>query len=546
LVLADPQFDFKHPVYTPIIKERMRRLQRLRDEPALVGHLLRVYKDAPWLMIVDWGVTFDPRNVERGLPASIPFLLFPKQVEWCQWAFERWKAQEPGITDKSRDLGMSWCAIGMACALAITHDGFTAGFGSRKEEYVDKIGSPKALFWKARKFLENLPRELRAGHDPRQHAPHLRLTFPRTGSVITGEAGDNIGRGDRASIYFVDESAHLERPMLIEASLSATTNCRIDISSANGMGNPFAQKRHSWPERQIFTLHWRDDPRKDDVWYAKQIAQLDPVTVAQEIDIDYAAAVEGVIIPSAWVQAAVDAHIALGLDDSGERTAAFDVADEGADKNAFISMKGMVIDVAEEWSGKNSDIFHSVQKVFGFCDDIALDGFLYDADGMGAGVRGDARAINDKRRALAFETGKPPRLVNPSPFWGSGAVERPDSPFMAGADRTNGDYYANRKAQNWGVTMRRFRETYRARTEPGYKYDSSLLISISSKIPSVTRTKLLSELSQPTWERNMVGKMVVDKKPDGSKSPNLADGVMMVAGGGRRRMRISDEAANRR
>lgn len=541
-----PQFDFRNPAYTPIIKARMRRLQRLRDEPQLAGHLLRVYKDAPWLMIMDWGVTFDPRNVERGLPASIPFLLFPKQVEWCKWTFERWKAQEPGITDKSRDLGMSWCAIGMACALAITHDGFTAGFGSRKEEYVDKIGSPKSLFWKARKFLENLPPELRAGHDPKVHAPHLRLSFPRTGAVISGEAGDNIGRGDRASIYFVDESAHVERPMLIEASLSATTNCRIDISSANGMGNPFAQKRHSWPEHQIFTLHWRDDPRKDDAWYAKQVSQLDPVTVAQEIDIDYAAAVEGVIIPSAWVQAAVDAHIALGLDDSGQRTAAFDVADEGADKNAFVGMRGMVIDVAEEWSGKNSDIFHSVQKVFGLCDDLGLDEFTYDADGMGAGVRGDGRAINDKRRAAAIEDGKPPRLVNPSPFWGSGAVERPDAPFMVGADRTNGDYYANRKAQGWGITMRRFRETFRARTDPTYKFDPSLLISISSKIPSATRNKLISELSQPTWERNMVGKMIVDKKPDGSKSPNLADGVMMVAGGVRRRMRISDEAANKR
>jgi hypothetical protein len=33
--------------------------------------------------------------------------------------------------------------------------------------------------------------------------------------------------------------------------------------------------------------------------------------LAQEVDIDYAASVEGVLIPSAWVQAAVDAHIKL-------------------------------------------------------------------------------------------------------------------------------------------------------------------------------------------------------------------------------------------
>ncbi|SQD04315.1 putative phage gp33 TerL [Escherichia coli] len=34
-------------------------------------------------------------------------------------------------------------------------------FGSRKEEYVDSTGDPKALFWKARKFVETLPVEFR-------------------------------------------------------------------------------------------------------------------------------------------------------------------------------------------------------------------------------------------------------------------------------------------------------------------------------------------------------------------------------------------------
>jgi hypothetical protein len=36
------------------------------------------------------------------------------------------------------------------------------------------------------------------------NAPHMRVVFPDTGSIISGEAGDGIGRGDRCSIYFVD------------------------------------------------------------------------------------------------------------------------------------------------------------------------------------------------------------------------------------------------------------------------------------------------------------------------------------------------------
>lgn len=90
----------------------------------------------------------------------------------------------------------------------------------------------------------------------------MRILFPETESAMTGEAGDGIGRGDRTSFYIVDESAFLERPYLADASLSATTNCRQDISTPNGMANSFAERRHSG-KIDVFTFHWRDDPRKD-------------------------------------------------------------------------------------------------------------------------------------------------------------------------------------------------------------------------------------------------------------------------------------------
>jgi len=40
--------------------------------------------------------------------------------------------------------------------------------------------------------------------------------------------------------------------------------------------------------------------------------------------------------------------------------------------------------------------------------------------------------------------------------------------------------------------------------------------------------KLISELSQPTYSQNTVGKIVINKTPEGSRSPNLADAVMIV------------------
>jgi hypothetical protein len=118
----------------------------------------------------------------------------------------------------------------------------------------------------------------------------MRILNPENGAAIVGEAGDNIGRGNRTSIYFKDESAFYERPQAIDAALSQTSNCKIDVSTVNGNGNPFYQKRHSG-KIPVFTFHWRDDPRKDAAWYQKQRDTLDPVIVAQEIDIDYNASV---------------------------------------------------------------------------------------------------------------------------------------------------------------------------------------------------------------------------------------------------------------
>jgi hypothetical protein len=343
----------------------------------------------------------------------------------------------------------------------------------------------------------------------------MRIVFPDTGSVITGESGDGIGRGDRASFYIVDESAFLERPQLVDASLSATTNCRQDISTPNGMGNSFAQRRHSG-KIKVFTFHWRDDPRKDDAWYAKQREVLDAVTVAQEIDINYAASAEGVLIPSEWVQAAIGAHRKLGIEPTGNRRGALDVADEGKDKNAFAGRHGFLLDYVKSWSGKGSDIFSTVERAIAICDERGYTSFDYDADGLGAGVRGDARVINEQRGAA----GKYP--VRDEPFRGSGAVHDPEGEMVK--ERKNKDFFANAKAQAWWALRLRFQATYRAVIEK-MAFDPDDLISIDPDLEELV--PLTMELSQPTYTINTVGKVVVDKAPEGTMSPNLADSVMI-------------------
>lgn len=492
-------------------EQRFKRLAHLR------GH----YRVAPWDFITDWGCTFDPRNAERGLPTTIPFLVWPKQREWLEWVIERWKAQRPGLSEKSRDWGLSYLAIGLSCTLCLHHDGLAIGFGSRKQEYVDAIGQPKSLFWKARFFMEHLPEEFRGGWLAWRDAPHMRIQFPNTGSVMTGESGDQIGRGDRTSMTFVDEAAFLERPMLVENSLSQTTNCRIDISSVNGMNNPFAQKRHGG-KISVFVCDWRDDPRKDPAWYKRQQEDLDPITVAQEIDRDYSASVEGIVIPGPWVKAALDAHKRLGIAPAGLKAASLDVADEGVDKNALCGVEGVSVEMIEERSGKGSDIFETVQWAFTLCDEFETDELRYDADGLGAGVRGDGRILNKARTDIGVTP------IQLQAFRGSAAVYNPEGLVYPGdkreGARKNKDFFGNLKAQGWWTLRIRFQKTYRWVVE-GVRCDPDEIISINSKMPNAL--KLCSELSQPTYSINQVGKLYVDKKPDGMKSPNFGDAVMM-------------------
>lgn len=525
------EFDFQQPDYVAVFHHRAAALNRIRANPESMPALRAYYRDHPAQFISDWGCTADPRNVEVGRPAIIPFILFPRQVEWIDWVLDSWRNRRPGVTPKSRESGVSWVAIALSCTLCLFNEGMAIGFGSRKEEYVDKIGAPKSLFWKARKFIELLPSEFRNGFDPKNDAPHMRVQFRKTDSIITGEGGDNIGRGDRASIYFVDEAAYLECPETVEAALSQTTNCRIDVSTANGIGNPFHRKVVEWPAERVFRFHWRDDPRKNDAWYAKQIDELDPVTIAQEIDIDFAASVEGVLIPSAWVQAAIDAHVKLSIKPTGLKSGALDVADEGRDTNAFCGAHGVVIEAMEEWSGKGDDIFGTVQRAFGLCDEYRYDSFRYDADGLGAGVRGDARVINESR------INRPDLKVEA--FRGSAAVIDPEGEDVKG--RKNEDFFANLKAQSWWALRRRFQNTYRAVKE-GMRVSPDAIISIPANLQH--RQRLVMELSQPTYSINTAGKILVDKAPDGARSPNLADAVMIRFARVERQMVISTDFAS--
>lgn len=523
-------FDYKNPNYVEVFNWRLERLERLRKNPQDLIYLKKFYKENPAQFITDWGVTIDPRNPESGRPAIVPFILFPRQEEWVEWFLERRRTKTPGVCAKSREVGLSWLALAVSCTDCLFNEYLTIGFGSYKQDYVDLTSSPKSLFHKARFFVENLPREFRGTWDKTKHAPHMRIIFPDTNCTIEGESGDNLGRGGRYTYYHQDEAAFHEHPEKVEASLSAATNCRIDISTPHGMNNPFARKVHNG-KTSVFLFPWRDDPRKDQAWYDKKCLEIDdPVIIAQEIDLNFSASLTGIVIPPEWVQAAIDAHIKLGIEPTGIRELGLDIADEGRDINAAAGRHGIVINLCEGRSGVGSDILETVRWAFLLCDENNYSQVKYDADGLGAGARGDARLENEKREER--NTSK----IKFIPFRGGGELVDPDkevypkavgSPYETIKGPLNKDFFLNPKAQSWWALRKRFSLTYRAVVK-GEEFDPDSIISISSKINNLT--KLTQELSQPTYKTNSVGKILIDKMPEGARSPNYADAVMIVCG----------------
>lgn len=564
-------FDYLRPDYAPIWARRVKRIAQLQASPDLLAACKAHYKHNIADFIDDWGVTVNPKNAGTHRPIIMPFKLFPKQREFIDWFIARWLRRQNGVLVKSRECGASWLAMAMSCSLCLFWDDISIGFGSAKEEKVDRSGDPDSLFYKGRTFVQYLPPMFKGEWTVKKHSAHMRMQFPATGSSITGDAGDNIGVGGRKTIYVVDEYAIVERPKLIEANLSANTDTRIEMSTVRGIDNTFAEHARGGKIPR-FDFSYRDDPTKTNLGapYVEDVPiyddssgelietrtfnvqtgdshplfqlkreAMDEVIFNQEYGCDFFASIEGGVIEQTWIHAAIGAAQKLGVLPSGPITAAFDVADLGADKNAVTIRQGVFVLHVEQWSGSNIDPVKSILRAFEICDRWGATVLTYDASGMGGSWRTYFAQVNEKR----VERRQKPIKVRA--FQGGAAVIAPTARFP-GADRKNEDYFENLKAQCWMNLRVRFMETFKALQilkDPARakeKWDRENIISL----PAVHKelNTVTAELAQPTrkWSKNQ--KLMIDKTPDGVASPNIADSVMMVFGYHRPGFNYSDEA----
>lgn len=528
--------------------------------------------------IEDWCDTFDPRNAGTGKSTTMPFILFPRQREYIEFLYACIMTNEAnGLTEKCRDMGATWLCVCFCVWMFLFLDGATIGWGSQDGAKVDEIGNMSSIFEKIRWELRTIPRIFwPRGFDEKTGMNYMRIFAPN-GNSITGECGDDIGRGGRTRVYFKDESAHYVHPESIEASLDDNTRVQIDISSVNGLGNVFHTKRENGIEWQVgvpavrgksnvFIFDYSDHPEKTRDWYdmRKQEA-IDKGTLhkfAQEVDRNYAASIEGVVIPGEWVEAIIDAHVVLKFEEheNDEVYAGLDVADEGGDKNSVAVRKGVILRHSQSWGDRDPAVATRTcitavtpfvpKPKKGIRHKVKIE---YDCIGVGVGVKSEVNRLTlDEDSNASMPEGI--EFI----AWNAGAkVVDPERHTVINEDGsedeespTNEEFFTNLKAQGWWSLRRRCEKTHRmvqavrAGSEierdgdvitvtevidgisKTLSYAQDELISIDSKMPNVRTVQ--KELSQPTMGKGTRLRLLINKKPKGTRSPNDADAVMQA------------------
>ncbi len=469
-------------------------------------------RDDPVYFINNYCYTCDPRDL-----STWPFDLFPKQAEFIRWIEAREKQQEDGVVEKSRDVGVTWLCCAYALHGWLFRMNFHVGFGSRKLELVDRLGDLDCIFEKMRFMLYGLPPWMKPqGFKRSEHDNHARLVNPQLGTTITGEGGDNIGRGGRKLIYFVDEAAFLERQQSVERALSQTTRVRIDVSTHNGPGTVFYRKRFSGTV-PVFVFDWKDDPRKNYTvkdergnvsypWYEEQKRRFDKVTIAQEIDRDASASIEGICIPAAWVKAAVDLVLVTGT----MKVAGFDIGEEGVDLSVVIGRTGPVVEMDDVTYWGKCNTTETTWKGTDALEAMGAVQVTYDADGPGMGVKA----------TWATTTRSVPFTI--IPFHGG---ETPSQHTFWDDGQTSAEKFFNTRAEAWWALRVRFEKTYEFVVE-GRQHPYSEMISIPN------HQQLIAELSTPLIFHTDKGKIQLESKKDmkkrGVKSPDFGDALAMA------------------
>ena len=226
--------------------------------------------------------TYDPRKK----PSEIPFILWPYQIDYVKQVNESIVKGENILTEKTRDMGATWMILGVFLYRWIL---FKENFliGSRKEELVDRIGDLDTLFERLRFMIRCLPRWFKDFYQINDKNQSYMKIYRQDGSSIVGESmNENFSRQGRYNAILLDEFAFVENAEMIWTACGDSAPCKVVVSTPHGNTNTFARLRKSGLIK-VSTLHWKQHPFKNELWYSEQKKIRSEKDIAQELDINY-------------------------------------------------------------------------------------------------------------------------------------------------------------------------------------------------------------------------------------------------------------------
>lgn len=493
-----------------IVRAEMRRrgqnYQNCLDSEEARAQAYRAAKMDPVGFINDWVFTYDPR-ARSPLPKTMPFKLWPKQVELVIYIVSLIGASQSGAVKKSRDIGASWIAAAVAVWLFTFYPETAIGFGSNLERNVDRRGDPKSLFWKVRFILHRLPTWMRppGWRIDGDHDNNLRIINPDNGSTIIGEGGRQMGRSGRYTVYFLDEWAWVTYAEELWGGLADTTDVLIPISTSRGAGTHFwkieQQKRVAF-----FYFKWDADPRKDEQWAAAKRDILGETRFAIEHSMDDYAATDRQIIPAQWAMAATMVSLE-GVRQPEHGQIGIDVGD-GGDETVATHVRGLEVVAQPAWGTELSqEVYSAIAKM---PDKDRQYRLVVDKIGVGAGL---AAAVEPMAK----------RGVNPEHVWErvANGQKVPEHWHFPDAELKPIDRFKDYATAAWWWLRLRLEQTYRYSI--GEDYDASMLLVIPDDPVLIAQLTSRRYVEQGDYIRLMSKK---EMAREGLGSPDRAESLV--------------------
>jgi len=194
-----------------------------------------------------------------------------------------------------------------------------------------------------------------------------------------------------------------------------------------------------------------------------------------------------------------------------------DIADRGADSNAYVRRAGPCIVSWHEW--KVPTLGQTARLAHNFALENGVFRLNYDVGGIGAAIRSyffDFKPLKYRTEPVNF----------------GGEVTGPDRRYTR--KQTNAQFFMRRNAQ-LGFTLR-LRAMNTQKLMNGEPINPNKCLFINPDPPSndhpfgpkPTLERFLGQLSQPEWDDSVTGKVMIIKRDDDEPSPDLYDAAILA------------------